>query len=90
MAADTLREKLQALVGELHQQASIYRRGQELRDERQALVYTQVARKIAAILAESEEPKHPAQTNQGRTHYVGDDCPGGHAEVGEMLPVAKR
>ena len=52
--ADPLREKLQALFGELYQQAALYRRGQELSNESQALAYTQCARKIAALLAESE------------------------------------
>lgn len=54
MSHPDLRTKLKALVGELHQQAALYRRGQELSDERQALAYTQVARRLAALLAESE------------------------------------
>ncbi len=49
-----LRERLKGLVAELYQQAALYRRGQEASDERQALAYTQAARKLAAILAESE------------------------------------
>lgn len=54
MSADPLREKLKALVGELHQQAALYRRGQEISDSVQALAYTQCARKLAALIAESE------------------------------------
>lgn len=52
-------ERLKALVRELHQQAALYRRGQELFDEQQARAYTQCARKLTAILADSEPaPQH--------------------------------
>lgn len=52
--ADPLREKLKALVGDLHEQAALYRRGQESSNSVQALAYTQCARKLTALLAESE------------------------------------
>ena len=118
LVADTLREKLQALVEETRVLAG------RCSNLDAGFAYSSTAQKLAilldlepqfgagttsafggapgvgTILAESEEPKpKPLITptggvvlvpNPGQTHYVGDDCPGGHAEVGEMLPVAKR
>lgn len=61
MSQPDLRDRLKELVAELHQQAALYRRGQELSNESQALAYTQCARKIAALLAESEPDGGPTK-----------------------------
>lgn len=42
-------------AGELHEQAALYRRGQDISDERTARAYTQAARRVAAILSGSPD-----------------------------------
>lgn len=97
MPTDTLREKLEKLVEEWR---AVLTKSDQTFGFRtlSAASVSDCIDQLAAILAESEEPE-PREPRQfrtggkkwdlpaGQTHYVGDDCEGGHAEVGEILPM---
>lgn len=87
MPADPLREKLKALVEEWRERQNHLKMCRGYNEKRE--VYCLCAQELAALLVESEpctvqECKDLGQCaffrepNPGKTHYQGDDCPGGH------------